>query len=62
MANKIMESDSMANNPFGFDFDPDELLRQVEAEGEEATLRKLQNPVDDGAPRGMETVPEAYMN
>lgn len=60
--NKLMESEIMAKNPIGIDFEPDELLKQVETEGEEAILRKLQKPVELEHGRGIDSVPVAYMN
>lgn len=51
----------MKSNPIGIDIDPEELWEQVEREGEDAVLEKLKHPVETGAPRGLDSVPAAYM-
>jgi hypothetical protein len=56
-----MADPAFMSNPIGHDFDPDELWQRFERDGEEATLRYLQNPVEDGKPRGLDTVPAEYM-
>ena len=57
---KLMEAPEFKNNPIGVDFDPDELWKQLQADGEQATLRKHQDTSNFGT-RGMDTVPAAYM-
>lgn len=61
MPNRVMEGEFMRTNPIGHDFDPEELWKQLQAEGENATLRKQQHPVESGEARGLESIPAAYM-
>ena len=52
-AGQFFFSDAFAANPIGVDYDPDELLRRLEAGEDEAKL-KLRPP---SGPRGVETIP-----
>jgi hypothetical protein len=57
-----MENEDFITNPIGHDFDPEELWRQFEKEGEEAVMEKLRHPTETGEGRGIESVPKSYMD
>jgi hypothetical protein len=56
----LINSEDFARNPVGIDFDPEELYEQVQREGEKAVMERLRVRKDVG-PRGIESVPAAYM-
>ena len=59
--NRIMEDPGLAVNAIGFDFDPEELWKQYQEEGEEAVMEKLRHPTETGEGRGLESIPKSYM-
>lgn len=56
-----MENEGFAANPIGYDFDPEELWKQFQEEGEEATMEKLRHPTETAESRGLESIPKTYL-
>lgn len=52
-ANEIMSSPEFAENPFGVDFDPEELIKRVQNGEDDKVLKKRPNI----GPRGMDALP-----
>jgi catechol-2,3-dioxygenase len=60
MANEYMASEEVEENVIGVDFDPDELWAKLQKLGEEKTVEELRVRQNIG-PRGIESVPAAFM-
>lgn len=56
----MMASEAFQVNPFGVDFDPEDMWQRLQAEGEETLAKEVQIRGNAG-PRGFESIPAAYM-
>lgn len=60
-ADAIMESAVFRTNPIGVDFDPEEMWQRLQHEGEAKLAEEAKHRPDIG-PRGIDTVPQAYLD
>ena len=58
--NAIMASPEFAENPIGVDFDPEEMWRRLQEEGEGKLAKEAKSRPNIG-PRGIESVPVDYL-
>ena len=58
--NAIMESAEFAENPIGVDFDPEEMWRRLQEEGEGQLAKEAESRPNIG-PRGVESIPSGYL-
>lgn len=59
-ANAIMQSPELTDNPIGVDFDPEEMWRRLQEEGEEKLAKEVKTRPNIG-PRGVDSIPADYM-
>ena len=60
-ASAIMESAEFRENPLGVDFDPEEMWRRLQEEGEEKLAEEAKTRANIGA-RGLDSIPAEFMN